>query len=268
MSVGNNLKLLRKRKGLSQEEVAQTLGMNRSTYSGYENGVAQPNIDNLIAFSGLFEISVDELVKNDFAQFEINDWSRMERSWKEKISGSHLRILTSVVNDKNEEVIELIPEKARAGYVSNFEDQQFLQELPRFQLPFLPKDKKYRAFSIDGDSMPPLTNKSIVVGEFVEDWSLLKSHVPCIVVTRDEGIVFKFLYNQLDDSRSFMLVSANPYYKPYQVRYEHVMEIWRFKAYISSDFPDAQLDNVGLSAALRDLQKDVQVLTLQRSTKN
>jgi transcriptional regulator with XRE-family HTH domain len=268
MSVGNNLKLLRKRKGLSQEEVAQTLGMNRSTYSGYENGVAQPNIDNLIAFSRLFEISVDELVKNDFTQFETNDWSRMERSWKEKISGSHLRILTSVVNEKNEEVIELIPEKARAGYVSNFEDQQFLQELPRFQLPFLPKDRKYRAFSIDGDSMPPLTNKSIVVGEFVEDWSLLKSHVPCVVVTRDEGIVFKFLYNQLDDSRSFMLVSANPYYKPYQVRYEQVMEIWRFKAYISSDFPDAQLDNAGLSAALRDLQKDVHFLTLQRNTKS
>jgi len=262
MSVGNNLKQLRKRKGLSQEEVAQTLGMNRSTYSGYENGVAQPNIDNLIAFSGLYEVTVDDLVKSDFSLFGDGEWRRMERSWKDKISGSHLRILTSIVNDKNEEVIELIPEKARAGYVSNFEDHHFLQELPRFQLPFLPKDKKYRAFSIDGDSMPPLTNKSIVIGEFIEDWALLKSHVPCVVVTKDEGIVFKFLYNQLDDSRSFMLISANPYYKPYQVRYEQVIEIWRFKAYISSDFPDAQLDHVGLSAALRDLQKVIHTLKI------
>jgi transcriptional regulator with XRE-family HTH domain len=264
MSIGNNLKLLRKRKGFSQEDVSQKLGLHRSTYSGYENGVAQPNIENLIAFSGLFEVSVDEMLKHNFSAFEENDWRKLERSWKEKVSGSNLRILTSIVNENNEDLIELIPEKARAGYVSNFEDQYFLQDLPRFHLPFLPKDKKFRAFSIDGDSMPPLTNNAIVVGEFVEDWSLLKSHVPCIVVTKDEGIVFKFLYNQLEDARSFMLVSANPLYKPYEVRYEQVMEIWKFKAYISSEFPDAQLDNLGLSAALRDLQKDVRELTLRK----
>lgn len=63
MNTGKNLKSLRKHKGMSQEEIAQALSMNRSTYSGYENGVALPNIENLISFSEFFKISIDDLVK-------------------------------------------------------------------------------------------------------------------------------------------------------------------------------------------------------------
>ena len=51
MEIGNNLKLLRKRLKKSQEEVAQDLNLTRSTYSGYENGVAQPNLESLVEFS-------------------------------------------------------------------------------------------------------------------------------------------------------------------------------------------------------------------------
>ena len=48
MFIGENIKILRKRKGKSQEEVATALGLNRSTYSGYENNIAQPNLENIL----------------------------------------------------------------------------------------------------------------------------------------------------------------------------------------------------------------------------
>ena len=63
MNVGSNLKALRKRKKLSQEDVATALSMHRSTYSGYENDVALPNIENLIAFSQFHELLIDDLSK-------------------------------------------------------------------------------------------------------------------------------------------------------------------------------------------------------------
>ena len=44
MEIGKNLKLLRNRIKKSQEEVAQELNLTRSSYSGYENNVAQPNL--------------------------------------------------------------------------------------------------------------------------------------------------------------------------------------------------------------------------------
>jgi len=43
--IGQNLKLLRKQFVKSQDEVSKALDLNRSTYSGYENAVAQPSID-------------------------------------------------------------------------------------------------------------------------------------------------------------------------------------------------------------------------------
>ena len=50
MYFSTNIKLLRKRRGRTQDEMANFLEMKRSTLSGYENGVAQPGIEALIAF--------------------------------------------------------------------------------------------------------------------------------------------------------------------------------------------------------------------------
>ena len=63
--IGENLKLLRKRKGISQEEIATDLGLTRSSYSGYENGVAEPNIETLIKISEYYDISLDKFIKRD-----------------------------------------------------------------------------------------------------------------------------------------------------------------------------------------------------------
>ena len=73
MEVGANLKLLRKRKKLSQEEVANNLSLTRSSYSGYENGVAQPNIESLILFSDFYKVTIDDLVRKDFEKLSESD---------------------------------------------------------------------------------------------------------------------------------------------------------------------------------------------------
>ena len=62
MYFGQNLKELRKRKKLSQEEVSQKLGFKRSSYSGYENGASEPNIENLVSLADFFRISLVVLV--------------------------------------------------------------------------------------------------------------------------------------------------------------------------------------------------------------
>ena len=73
MEIGNNLKILRKRLKKSQEDVANDLKLTRSSYSGYENGVAQPNLENLIAFSDYYKVPIDDLVRKDFDNFSETD---------------------------------------------------------------------------------------------------------------------------------------------------------------------------------------------------
>lgn len=260
MEIGNNLKLLRKRLKKSQEEVAQELNLTRSSYSGYENGVAQPNLESLVAFSEYYKVPIDDLVKKDFESFSESEWERIDKGLYADIKGQKLRVLTSVVDQNEEELIEMIPMKASAGYTSGYADPDYLKVLPTFHLPFLSKNKKYRSFPIKGDSMPPVVEGSYVVAEYIQNWMTIRSGTPCIVITKDEGIVFKVVHNLLDTSQSFQLCSTNTFYKPYIVHANNIIEMWKFVNYISPELPEVRMDDNDLSKSIQELQKEIHEL--------
>lgn len=60
---------LRQEKEWSQREVAKRLFISQGTYNNWENGKTQPSIEQLIALSKLFEVSIDYLVGNT-AEYE------------------------------------------------------------------------------------------------------------------------------------------------------------------------------------------------------
>ena len=62
MEFNNKLYELRKQKGFSQEELANRLNVSRQTISKWEVGESTPDMENLVAISELFEISLVELV--------------------------------------------------------------------------------------------------------------------------------------------------------------------------------------------------------------
>lgn len=266
MEVGKNLKLLRNRLKKSQEEVATELGLTRSSYSGYENNVAQPNIESLLLFGDYFKVSIDDLLRKDFSSFKESDWEKFENGMNADVKGAKLRILTTVVNQDNEELIELIPLKASAGYTAGYADPDYLKVLPTFHLPFLSKDRKYRSFPIKGDSMPPVVEGSYVVAEFIQNWMSIRSGTPCIVVTKDDGIVFKVVHNLLSSEQSFQLCSTNTFYEPYKVHANDIIEMWKFVNYISPELPEIRIDDNDLSKSLRSLQNEVsQLKTMMKS---
>ena len=197
------------------------------------------------------------MLKNDFSTFKTNQWSRITNSWKSTATGSKLRILTSQVSESNEELIEMIPAKAKAGYALGYSDPEFIKELPTIRLPFLSKNRKYRTFPISGDSMPPVSDGSFVVGEFVQDWTLIPSDTPCILVTKDDGIVFKIIENQISTDKTVLLSSTNPLYKPYSVALKDLLEIWKFRCYISMELPETIIGEDDLSSSIRAIQKSL-----------
>ena len=62
MTLGENLKRLRRERGLSQDEVAQKLFLSRQSVSKWENGQAEPGVENLKALAKLYGVTVDALV--------------------------------------------------------------------------------------------------------------------------------------------------------------------------------------------------------------
>lgn len=64
IQIGNNLLALRKKKGLTQNEVAQHINKSYFAYSNYENGKRAIGIEDLTKLSTLFDVSIDEIVGN------------------------------------------------------------------------------------------------------------------------------------------------------------------------------------------------------------
>lgn len=213
--VAENIKKLRLNLGKSQSQMATEMGLSRSTLAGYEAGSNEPNIERLMNLASYFKVSIDELIYNG---------DKKTFGHKEA-----LKILTISIDKHNKENIELVPAKARAGYLTGYKDPEYIKQLPKFNLPNLPHGT-YRAFEISGDSMPPINEGSIVLGRFIKEFSELKDNHRYILVTKDDGIVFKRIIKSNNDT--FLLCSDNPAYSPYAINFDKIIEMWTFHAFI------------------------------------
>ena len=69
MNFASNLQLLRKTHGnLSQEALAETLGVSRQTVSKWESGAAYPEVDKLVSLSAFFHCTIDQLLREDLSR--------------------------------------------------------------------------------------------------------------------------------------------------------------------------------------------------------
>ena len=65
MTFAEKLKSIRKQTGMSQEQLAGKLGVSRQAITKWETGAGIPDIENIMAVSALFDISIDELLSNE-----------------------------------------------------------------------------------------------------------------------------------------------------------------------------------------------------------
>ncbi len=261
--LSSNLKYLRKRKGRTQDEIAFSLGMKRSTVSGYENSVAEPGMETLAAFSNYYKIAIDTLITINLSALSESQLFQLENGSDVYIRGSQLRVLATTITQANNENIELVPLKAKAGYKNGFADPEYIKELPVFQLPFLSREKKYRTFQLNGDSMLPIPDAAWVTGEYLQDWNRLISGHAYIVLTLDDGIVFKIIENRMQEEQKLTLYSLNPVYEPYDVGIQDIKEVWKFVHYISAELPDPALPESHLLSMVVNLKRDVDRLKNQ-----
>lgn len=260
MYFSNNIKLLRKRRGRTQDEIAYALNMKRPTLSGYENQVAQPSVEVLIAFADYYGVSIDTLIRVDLSSLTDSMVGQIERGIDVYSRGGKLRVLATTVNNQNRENIELVPEKAKAGYTRGFADPEFVSALSVFNLPFLPENRKFRTFQINGDSMLPIPSGSWVTGEYVVDWTTIRSRQASIIITENEGLVFKIIENKLDEDGKFILHSLNPEFEPYEMLVGDIREIWKFVHFISHQMPEPVSMQDELLLRVKSIQENVEAI--------
>ncbi|RXP55781.1 helix-turn-helix domain-containing protein [Lutibacter sp. HS1-25] len=253
--LAKNIKHLRTLKGLTQEQFSSILNVSRSRISSYEEDRAIPPIDFLVALSNYFNIPIDAFIKNDLS-------SATDASFIE--IGNKRVLFPITVNSEDEEFIDLVPTEASAGYLRGYADPEYIEHLSKIKLPFLPTGT-HRAFPIKGDSMLPVKSGSYIVARFVDDIRNLKSGRTYIVLTLNDGLVYKRVYDKIEEHNMLLLASDNKKYDPYYVPIEEVMELWEFTCSINTqeyDEHELKISSIAgmltqLGVELKELQKTI-----------
>ncbi|MFY0592462.1 XRE family transcriptional regulator [Roseivirga sp.] len=255
-TISGNIKYLRKLHQWTQGDFADKISIKRSLVGAYEEGRADPRLNNLLNMSKVFRVSVDQLLTKDLTGMDLTAIEQLGQSPKD-----NLKVLSITVDHKDNEFIDLIPQKASAGYLNGYADPQYLEEMPKFQLPNLPRNATYRAFEITGDSMLPIKPGTVVIGQYLESISDIKNGRCYIILSKEEGVVYKRVFDYSQEHGQLFLVSDNKAYSPYKIETSDVIEIWEVRAYISMDIPefveDADMSFDKLKDIVLELQKEV-----------
>jgi transcriptional regulator with XRE-family HTH domain len=255
--ISNNIKFLRKSLRYTQETFAEALGVKRSLIGSYEEGRAEPNLETLKKIAILLNSTVDNLISVDLSLSTGNDQTLQTSTNVADLDGSKLRILTVTLDQDKQENIALIPQKAAAGYLNGYADTEYMSGLTHFHLPIF-SNGTFRAFEIKGDSMLPISSGSIIIAQYLDNWHLANNQKTYIVVTRSEGIVYKRIQNQLASNQTFLLISDNKTYPPYEISADEIVEVWEAKAFLSTQFPQPEMTMQALTDLVASLQKQIE----------
>jgi len=218
--LGENLKFLRKLHGLSQQELAKALSLPRTTLGDYERSHTEPNLAMLKKISKFFDVSLDQLIR-----------IKLNKSNVDIGKTDGLKVLAITVDEDNNSNIELVETKAAAGYLNEFTNPEYIKDLPKITFPNVPSGT-YRGFEIQGDSMLPIEEGSIVICSYIERLADIKDGRTYVIVSEDNGVIYKRVTNNPKD-KQLILSSDNETYRPYKLDYKDINEVWQYYAHLS-----------------------------------
>ena len=208
----------------------------------YEEERAEPRFEVLEVISDMFKVTL------------MNYFGRILVKTKGSNYLAKRRQLKMMSADRN--IIHFVPVKAAAGYLRAMQTVNLLMSSILLLCPCL-AGGNYRAFEIIGDSMMPTPSGSIIVGEKVESIEDAKSNMAHIVVSKNEGIVYKRIVKSNKNKNKITLVSDNPAYQPYQVNADDILEMWQAKTIINKITNQQRWDVNALANLVNNLQDQV-----------
>ncbi len=255
-----NLKYLRKRSAMTQENLATALDLKKSTYASYENDDGNtPPAKTLYAIAKKYDVSIESLFEIDYSALNNQDTLR--------ISDREIYFPVSV-DLSGTELIDVVPatHQAQAGYLSDYSDPAYIRSLPKINWDMGTYEAgTKRLFQISGDSMLPIPSQSFILGVKKSFEEVINHHTYVVITHRD--ILFKRLRKEGD---TVHLMSDNSLFPPQRIKADQIQQYWKaLKAIIEIPDPSTMLSAREMQETLQDTNEKVtKVLSQLRKYKN
>jgi transcriptional regulator with XRE-family HTH domain len=242
----DNIRALRVKSKISQEKLAEQLQITRGRYVKYEDGTSEAPYEILKKIAYHFHISIDLLLSVDIRKIDFQDLIYLE---------NNRLILPIQIEPNGDNSIEIVTQKVKAGYLTGYADPEYIESLQQISLPFLGTGK-HRGFPVEGDSMPPHEEGSIIVGRYVENIGQVQDGKTYILITKNHGMVYKRLNK--NKKNTLVLESDNRFYPNYEVKFSEILEIWEFQCNIGRTDTKQPLTEIeSLKQILLELKREV-----------
>jgi transcriptional regulator with XRE-family HTH domain len=249
----DNIRSLREKKKITQEEVAESLVITRGRYAKYEYGTSEAPYEILKRIAHYYHISIDLLLSVDVRKIPMDNLLKLE---------NNRLVLPITVDINGENFIEIVTQKVKAGYLNGYADPEYIESLQQISLPFLGPGK-HRGFPVEGDSMPPHEDGSIIVGRYIEKLGEVMDGKTYILITKSEGMVYK----RLNKNKKNILVveSDNSFYPPYSVKASDILEIWEYECNIGrNDRKPESSETASVKNMFLELKREINDLKIRR----
>ena len=165
--LNNNVRYLRSVNGISQQNLADKIGVDRSTISRIENGEIETTIDNAINLAKAFNVSLNELVAKDLVTFDN----------------------ASIIDISSDTIQIPVLGSIKAG--TPIEAQEDILEYVDIPKDWTKGGKQFYGLKISGDSMYPKYHENdIVIFEHIEDFVSAQKK-DCAVMVNGFDATFK-----------------------------------------------------------------------------
>ena len=130
----NKLKVLRKKKGLSQKELADQLSVSQANYSQYETGKRKPKIDTIQKIAAVLDIPITDLLDTDIC-FNVNSYNVEDQSDYQYQSSLRLyHYVNAIQTLHNKDLIfKYIDQLNIDGQKKAIEQLELLLKIPEYQ---------------------------------------------------------------------------------------------------------------------------------------
>ena len=257
-----NIKFLRKKKGLSQEEISTSIGFKQTAWSGYERGSSKPNFSDLKKIIKFFAITATELIETDLENVALNENSEDLKKAKNVALNVAPTVALKGVNKHFDQELKITivgepePEYGKQHTLIPITDisvaagggqynQEYIENVESLRLPeqFIKRNATYLCFKIKGISMAPtLQDGGYVVCRLMDKGEWAKMPDECIFVVSDnEGKSYLKRVKNRFKKGFIVLRSDSPDradYPSFNLAPDEINTIWYVEWYFTAKMPD------------------------------